>query len=73
MSKKQQDSGKGRASEPKPAPKPVVIYIELPPEKAFLKAELERLGRRHNRKLTGECIQALEEYIESQKPQSDAK
>jgi hypothetical protein len=44
---------------PKPPEEKAVLYIEVP---ASLKAEMEELARQHNRKLTGEVIQALQEY-----------
>jgi hypothetical protein len=38
-----------------------VLYVELP---AVIKGRLEELAAEHNRKLTGEVIQALQEYLE---------
>lgn len=37
-----------------------VIYLEVPP---VIKELMEGLAREHNRRLTGECIQALQEYL----------
>jgi hypothetical protein len=42
-----------------PAPK-VVIYVEVDPA---LKEQFERYAKLHNRKLTGEVTQALQEYL----------
>jgi hypothetical protein len=50
---------KGRPRNPKP-PEKAVIYVEVPPG---LKEDMERLAAAHNRKLTGEVIQALQEYL----------
>ena len=36
------------------------LYVEVP---ARMKASLEELARRHNRKLTGEVKQAFQEYL----------
>jgi hypothetical protein len=53
---------------PRPKPKrggsggeKVVIYVETPP---YIKAQMEELASLHNRRLTGEVIQALQEYLE---------
>lgn len=51
---------KTRSSRPK---KPPVIYIELPPGFEHIKELMDNLARRHHRKLTGECLQALQEYL----------
>lgn len=70
ISKKKLDPGKtssGRSKKPSKddgVSKPVVIYLELPEHLAALKSVMERLGRLHNRKLTGECLQALQEYAQ---------
>jgi hypothetical protein len=50
---------------PTPVPTPdqpekAVIYLEVPPA---VKTLMEGLAREHNRRLTGECIQALQEYL----------
>jgi predicted transcriptional regulator len=37
-----------------------VIYLEVP---TALKQRMEQLAEQHNRRLTGECIQALQEYV----------
>jgi hypothetical protein len=50
---------KTKPSEPPPEEK-AVLYIEAP---ASLKRDMELLARQHNRKLTGEVIQALQEYV----------
>jgi hypothetical protein len=42
-----------------------VIYLEVPPA---LKEDMDRLARLHNRRLTGECIQALQEYLARHQP-----
>ena len=53
----------------KPGPSPGqtpgkrTFYVELPPHQEHLKADMEVLARLHNRKLTGEVITALQEYI----------
>jgi hypothetical protein len=52
---------------PKPAKaqaqaKPV-IYVELAPHLEYIKTRLEGLARAHNRKLSGEVVQALQEYL----------
>jgi hypothetical protein len=39
------------------------FYVELPAHLAHLKADMEVLARLHNRKLTGEVIQAIQEYV----------
>jgi hypothetical protein len=54
MAKKQPKKGQS-APEPK-----AVIYVEVPPA---LKGRMEELAAAHNRKLTGEVITALQEYI----------
>jgi hypothetical protein len=54
MAKKQPKKGQG-APEPK-----AVIYVEAP---VSLKERMEALAALHNRKLTGEVITALQEYI----------
>jgi hypothetical protein len=70
---------KPSAAKASPKDSPVVIYLELPSEKKELKAVMERLAGQHNRKLTGECIQALEDYARAhglwvqQQPKPDAK
>src|SRR5947209_5165449 len=45
---------------PPPPPVVAVIYLEVDPE---MKSLMERLAKRHNRRLTGECNQALQEYL----------
>ncbi len=51
-----------------PAPEKVVIYIEVD---SSLKQTMERLAKQHNRKLTGECVQAFQDYIAKNKPPAD--
>jgi hypothetical protein len=48
------------SKEPTPEPAKVVIYLEVDP---YLKTQLERFAKLHNRKLTGECVTALQEYL----------
>jgi hypothetical protein len=54
VGKKKTDASKGGG------PDRAVIYLEVPP---VLKELMEGLAREHNRKLTGECIQAMQEYL----------
>lgn len=42
-----------------PEPEKVVLYLEVEPA---LKEVMGKLAKRHNRKLVGECVQALQEY-----------
>jgi hypothetical protein len=58
---------KGADSETSSPSEGVVIYLQLPPNKAKLKQVIEQLALDHNRKLTGECIQALEEWAKLHK------
>lgn len=53
---------KKKQEAPKTRTERTVIYLDLPQHKVWLKEVLEGLGFRHNRNLTGECLQALEEY-----------
>jgi hypothetical protein len=46
----------------------VVIYVEVDPA---LKAAMEALAGRHERKLTGEVVVALRQYIASQASETD--
>jgi hypothetical protein len=50
----------GRPKSPAPVPDTAVIYVEAPP---YIKAQMMALAVEHNRKLTGEVIQALQEYL----------
>lgn len=69
MGKRKPNSGspegesKPLKAEATPAKK-VTIIIRLPEVKAKLKEIVSQLARRHNRDLTGEVIQALEEYAQ---------
>jgi hypothetical protein len=54
MAKKKTEAGKKDGGDKS------VIYLEVPPQ---VKEIMERLAREHNRKLTGECIQALQDYM----------
>jgi hypothetical protein len=53
MAKKQTGSKK------LPREERAVIYLEAP---LSLKEKMDIIARQHNRSLTGECIQALQEY-----------
>jgi hypothetical protein len=55
MAKKKTASDKGSSDQPAK----VVLYLEVPPA---LKEVMDALAQEHNRKLVGECIQALQEY-----------
>jgi len=49
-------------AEPDPLPsEKAVLYIEIDP---YIKRAMDELARRHNRKLTGEVTQALQEYLQ---------
>jgi hypothetical protein len=54
MAKKTSGQGKGKA----------VIYVEVDPA---IKGAMERLATEHDRKLTGEVVVALKQYIAGQK------
>lgn len=45
---------------PEEDPDKVVLYTEVPP---YIKEQMEELAAEHDRKLTGEVIQALKEYL----------
>jgi hypothetical protein len=53
VSKKKPSPGRGPVER-------AVIYLEVDPR---LKALMERLAADHDRRLTGECVQALKEYL----------
>lgn len=53
VGKKKPSSGRGSAGK-------AVIYLEVDPA---LKGLMEELAREQNRRLTGQCIQALQEHL----------
>ncbi len=61
------------ATMPKKSKKPgekSVIYIEAP---LWLKKAMEALAEEHDRRLTGECIQAMKEYVARHETPAEGK
>ena len=55
---------------PKPGPRRVSLYLEVP---EAIREEMERLATESRRSLTSECIVGLEFYIASKKEKGGAR